>query len=110
MPETGPMGPGGKALTCTSRRAVSRGVDFATCSSARHHRWCRSAWARCPPIPHEMYLTDVCTVPANLAGQPAISVPGGSDPDGLPIGVQFMAPALREDLLIRAAGAVEGRR
>jgi aspartyl-tRNA(Asn)/glutamyl-tRNA(Gln) amidotransferase subunit A len=57
--------------------------------------------------PAVMYAGDVCTVPANLAGHPAISVPFGADPEGLPIGVQIMAPALREDLMFRAALALE---
>jgi aspartyl-tRNA(Asn)/glutamyl-tRNA(Gln) amidotransferase subunit A len=57
--------------------------------------------------PKSMYLTDVCTVPTNLAGHPAISVPAGFTQDGLPIGVQLMAPALREDLLIRAGNAIQ---
>ena len=41
-----------------------------------------------------MYLSDVCTVPSNLAGHPAMSVPFGADEQGLPIGVQVLAPAL----------------
>ncbi len=44
--------------------------------------------------PMAMYLTDVCTIPSNLAGHPAISVPFGSGDDGLPVGVQVLAPAL----------------
>ena len=45
--------------------------------------------------PLAMYLSDVFTIPANLAGVPAISVPCGLDSGGLPIGLQFTAPALR---------------
>ena len=56
--------------------------------------------------PLEMYMCDVDTVVANLAGIPAVSVPCGSS-QGLPIGVQIMAPAFREDLLIRAAYTLE---
>ncbi|MEM4251711.1 MAG: Asp-tRNA(Asn)/Glu-tRNA(Gln) amidotransferase subunit GatA [Candidatus Bathyarchaeia archaeon] len=56
--------------------------------------------------PLEMYMCDVDTVVANLAGIPAISVPCGSS-RGLPVGIQFMAPAFREDLLIRAAYTLE---
>jgi aspartyl-tRNA(Asn)/glutamyl-tRNA(Gln) amidotransferase subunit A len=56
--------------------------------------------------PLEMYMCDVDTVVANLAGIPAISVPCGSS-QGLPIGVQIMAPAFKEDLLIRAAYTLE---
>jgi aspartyl-tRNA(Asn)/glutamyl-tRNA(Gln) amidotransferase subunit A len=57
--------------------------------------------------PTAMYAGDVCTVPANLAGLPAMSVPFGADESGLPIGVQILAPPLREDLMFRAALALE---
>jgi aspartyl-tRNA(Asn)/glutamyl-tRNA(Gln) amidotransferase subunit A len=57
--------------------------------------------------PLTMYLSDVCTIPTNLAGHPAISVPFGADAAGLPIGVQLLAPALGEPVLVRAAAAVE---
>jgi aspartyl-tRNA(Asn)/glutamyl-tRNA(Gln) amidotransferase subunit A len=57
--------------------------------------------------PLAMYLSDSCTVPANLAGHPAISVPFGGDEMGLPVGVQVMAPALGEPTLFAVAGAVE---
>jgi aspartyl-tRNA(Asn)/glutamyl-tRNA(Gln) amidotransferase subunit A len=54
-----------------------------------------------------MYLSDVFSVPSNLAGDPAISVPFGADEAGLPIGVQLLAPPLGEPTLIRVAAAVE---
>jgi aspartyl-tRNA(Asn)/glutamyl-tRNA(Gln) amidotransferase subunit A len=57
--------------------------------------------------PLAMYLSDVFTIPANLAGVPAITVPCGLDADGLPIGLQITAPILREDALFRAANALE---
>ena len=57
--------------------------------------------------PMAMYLSDVCTVPSNLAGHPAISVPFGTDGDGLPIGVQVLAPALCEPLVFRVAAVLE---
>jgi len=57
--------------------------------------------------PLEMYLSDVCTIPSNLAGHPAISVPVGTDDAGLPIGVQVLAPALGEVTMMRVAAAVE---
>jgi aspartyl-tRNA(Asn)/glutamyl-tRNA(Gln) amidotransferase subunit A len=53
--------------------------------------------------PMAMYLNDVATIPANLAGVPGISVPGGLA-DGLPVGIQFLAPA-REDARLYRAGA-----
>jgi aspartyl-tRNA(Asn)/glutamyl-tRNA(Gln) amidotransferase subunit A len=57
--------------------------------------------------PIAMYLNDVATVPASLAGIPAMSLPCGLDEQGLPVGLQLMAPLLREDLLLRAAWAFE---
>jgi aspartyl-tRNA(Asn)/glutamyl-tRNA(Gln) amidotransferase subunit A len=57
--------------------------------------------------PLAMYLSDVCTIPANLAGTPAISVPISLDSSGLPIGFQVMAPALGEKVMFQTAAAVE---
>jgi aspartyl-tRNA(Asn)/glutamyl-tRNA(Gln) amidotransferase subunit A len=58
--------------------------------------------------PLAMYLNDVCTIPSNLAGHPAISVPFGLGDDGLPVGVQVMANALDEVTMFRVAAALEG--
>jgi aspartyl-tRNA(Asn)/glutamyl-tRNA(Gln) amidotransferase subunit A len=58
--------------------------------------------------PLSMYLADLCTIPANLAGNAAMSVPSGlSDEDGLPVGLQIMAPALADDRLYRVGAAYE---
>jgi aspartyl-tRNA(Asn)/glutamyl-tRNA(Gln) amidotransferase subunit A len=57
--------------------------------------------------PLAMYLNDVFTVPASLAGMPALSLPAGLDDDGLPVGVQLVAPLLDEATLFRAARALE---
>ena len=57
--------------------------------------------------PLSMYLSDICTIPSNLAGDPAISVPVGLDRHGLPIGFQIMAPALGEAVMFRVARTVE---
>ena len=56
--------------------------------------------------PLAMYAADLCTLPASLAGTPAISVPSGLS-DGLPVGLQVMAPALADDRCYRVAAAVE---
>ncbi len=57
--------------------------------------------------PLQMYLSDIYTVSVNLAGIPGISVPCGTSSSGLPIGLQLLAPALKESDLIRAAFLVE---
>jgi aspartyl-tRNA(Asn)/glutamyl-tRNA(Gln) amidotransferase subunit A len=57
--------------------------------------------------PLTMYLSDVCTIPSNLAGHPAMSVPFGHDGQGLPVGIQVMAPALGEATMFRAAAVLE---
>ena len=56
--------------------------------------------------PLQMYLNDVLTIPANIAGIPAISVPAGMS-EGLPVGFQIMAPAMGEQTLLRIAYAYE---
>ncbi|MGH9179602.1 MAG: amidase family protein, partial [Acidimicrobiales bacterium] len=60
--------------------------------------------------PLAMYLSDVCTIPSNLAGHPALSLPYGTGDDGLPVGVQLMAPALGEPVLFQVAAALEATR
>ena len=57
--------------------------------------------------PIQMYLGDLYTVGANLAGVPAISMPAGLSTSGLPIGVQLQGPPLAEEVLIRAAAAFQ---
>jgi aspartyl-tRNA(Asn)/glutamyl-tRNA(Gln) amidotransferase subunit A len=57
--------------------------------------------------PLSMYLSDICTIPTNLAGHPAMSVPNGYGEAGLPVGVQVLAPALGEPVMFRAARVLE---
>lgn len=57
--------------------------------------------------PMAMYLNDVCTIPTNLAGHPAISVPFGAGDDGLPIGVQVLAPPRGEQQMFTTAAVLE---
>jgi len=59
--------------------------------------------------PLMMYLSDIYTIAANLAGIPAISVPCGFDENGLPIGLQILAPAFAEDKLLRIARMYEAQ-
>lgn len=57
--------------------------------------------------PMAMYLNDIATIPANLAGVPGMSLPSGLAEDGMPAGIQFLAPALADDRLYRVGGALE---
>jgi len=58
--------------------------------------------------PMAMYLADLCTIPSDLAGNAALSVPCGLSPeDGLPVGLQIMVPVLADDRMYRVGAAVE---
>ncbi|WP_328378761.1 Asp-tRNA(Asn)/Glu-tRNA(Gln) amidotransferase subunit GatA [Streptomyces sp. NBC_01020] len=58
--------------------------------------------------PMAMYLADLCTIPTNLAGNSAMSLPCGLAPeDGLPVGLQIIAPAMKDDRLYKVGAAVE---
>jgi aspartyl-tRNA(Asn)/glutamyl-tRNA(Gln) amidotransferase subunit A len=57
--------------------------------------------------PLQMYLVDAMTLPCSLAGLPALSVPGGFTPEGLPLGLQLIGKPFDEATLFRAAWAWE---
>lgn len=57
--------------------------------------------------PLQMYLSDICTIPVNIAGCAALSVPCGITKDGLPVGVHLISPAFEEDKLLNVAYAYE---
>jgi aspartyl-tRNA(Asn)/glutamyl-tRNA(Gln) amidotransferase subunit A len=57
--------------------------------------------------PLQMYLADLCTIPTNLAGNTAMSLPCGLSDDGLPVGLQVMAPVLADDRLYRVGAVLE---
>ncbi|MGI5187811.1 Asp-tRNA(Asn)/Glu-tRNA(Gln) amidotransferase subunit GatA [Promicromonospora sp. CA-289599] len=57
--------------------------------------------------PLAMYLNDIATIPANLAGVPGMSLPNGLSDDGLPVGFQILAPAKADDRLYRVGAALE---
>ena len=59
--------------------------------------------------PLEMYMSDLFTVPANIAGIPAIAIPSGVDAENLPMSIQFMAPMFREDILFSIGKDFEQR-
>ena len=54
-----------------------------------------------------MYKLDVTTIPANLAGIPAMSLPSGLSDDGLPVGFQVLAPQRADDRLYRVGAVLE---
>ena len=56
--------------------------------------------------PMTMYVNDVCTIPSNLVGHPAISIPFGSGKDGMPIGVQILAPPMKESVMYQVAHTI----
>jgi len=57
--------------------------------------------------PIEMYMCDLCSIPSSLAGHPAASVPFALSSEGLPIGIQVLAPALGESVMMRVAASLE---
>ena len=57
--------------------------------------------------PLSMYLCDTYTIPSNLSGDPAMSIPFGTGDGGLPVGVQVLAPALGEGVMFRVAAELE---
>lgn len=61
----------------------------------------------CTDDPMTMYLNDTYTIPSNLTGHPAISVPFGTGADALPVGVQVLAPALGEPVMFQVAAELE---
>ena len=60
--------------------------------------------------PLQMYLSDICTIPVNIAGNAALSVPCGITKGGLPVGVHFIGPAFKEETLLNVAYAYEQER
>jgi aspartyl-tRNA(Asn)/glutamyl-tRNA(Gln) amidotransferase subunit A len=60
--------------------------------------------------PLQMYLSDICTIPVNIAGNAALSVPCGVTKEGLPVGVQLIGPAFKEEVLLNVAYAYEQER
>jgi len=57
--------------------------------------------------PLEMYLNDIYTVPINLAGVPAVSIPCGKNKEGLPMGLQIIGPQKKDEMVLKAAMALE---
>src|SRR5690606_16151250 len=60
--------------------------------------------------PMAMYLNDIATIPANLAGIPGMSIPSGlAEEDGLPVGIQILAPATEDQRMYAVGAALEAR-
>lgn len=57
--------------------------------------------------PMSMYMADLCTIPSNLAGNASASIPVGLSEDGLPVGLQIMAPVMQDGLVYRVGGALQ---
>lgn len=82
---------------------------FQTCDAILSPTTPHSAFAfgEAPQDPVSMYMNDVLTVPANIAGLPGLSVPVGVSHQGLPLGMQFIGPALSESVLFDLAHVIE---
>ena len=93
------------------RGAIVKGFDdaFAACDVIMAPTVPMTAFpcGRTHSDPTEDYLTDICTVPINIAGLPAVSVPCGFDGKGLPIGMQLIGPRFHEAQVLNAAYAFE---
>lgn len=93
------------------RGAVIRGFDevFSSCDLLLTPTVPSTAFetGKATADPVETYLTDICTVPVNIAGLPALSLPCGKDRSGLPIGMQLIGPAYSEGRMLCAADAYE---
>jgi aspartyl-tRNA(Asn)/glutamyl-tRNA(Gln) amidotransferase subunit A len=79
-------------------------VDFLISPVAPTTAYLRGALTQNPLA---MYLNDILTIPVNLAGLPGLSVPCGSGAEGLPIGLQWIGPAMSDERLLAAASAFE---
>ncbi len=93
-----------RTLICDAFARAYENVDVLICPTSPVTAFSLGATTD----PMSMYLNDVCTIPSNLAGHPAMNVPFGTDGSGLPVGVQIMAPALGESVMFRTAQALEG--
>jgi aspartyl-tRNA(Asn)/glutamyl-tRNA(Gln) amidotransferase subunit A len=93
-----------RRLIAEDFRAAYEQVDAILTPSTPHPAFAIGEKANDPLA---MYLNDVFTVPANLAGLPGISVPAGLSSSGLPLGLQILGPAFDEETVYRVAGVLE---
>ena len=80
-------------------------VDALIAPTTPNTAWEFGAENRLSPM--EIYLSDVTTIPANLAGIPAMSLPAGLADDGLPVGLQLLAPARADERLYQIGSGFE---
>ncbi len=93
-----------RTLILNDFRKVFESCDLIASPVTPTPAWKRGAHA---DNPLALYLSDILTISANLAGIPGVSVPGGFSSDGLPVGIQLQAPHFREDTLFKAAYNLE---
>ena len=96
-----------RRLVCEETERVFADYDFLltpTTPGTAFRLGEKSVGAETDPL--QMYLADIFTVQANVTGCPAISIPNGTDTNGLPIGIQLMAPPFAEESLIAMAEAM----
>ena len=92
--------------TLIRRRVRGRVHALRSCCCRPHRRRCRSDSENARTILLQCTWRDICTIPVNIAGVPAISLPCGFV-DGLPVGLQLIGPSLGEEAIIRAAYTYE---
>ena len=93
-----------RTLICNDfKNAFANGVDVILCPTAPTTAF--KFGEKCDPL--KMYLSDICTVSASLAGLPAMSLPCGFSSKGLPIGFQLIGNHFQEDLLLSVANQYE---
>ena len=95
----------GRSSRATSTPSSGAGIDALVAPTSPSVAWPLGAKMDDPVA---MYLSDVCTLPVNMAGLPGISVPCGLS-DGLPVGLQLIGPAWSEARLLRARARLRGR-
>jgi len=83
---------------------IFKKVDFVVCPTSPSAAF---KFGEKTDDPLTMYLSDIATIPANLAGIPGISLPCGFSSEGLPLGLQLLGPALSDALLLKGAYAFE---
>ncbi len=94
-----------RTLICADYHAIfSSGVDIIITPTTPTPAF---KFGACGEDPVQMYLADLFTVGASLAGLPALSIPCGKDADGLPLGLQMIAAPWREEILLQAAQQFE---